>query len=170
MKRNRFLYTLLSVGAIGTFFGHGMWAIDGKESFVELFTGSFKNVLGVTVATDTATTWVKGIGWLDITLSVLMVLMLIGNVQARGALYRLAYSPIALVVYSWGVLWGFATAASRVTAAGVFMPEIWDLVERAPNFMLPAALVYLVYHHRLDHTHSATTTEALGRPEIQPTR
>lgn len=169
MRRNRILYTLLSVGAIGTFFGHGMWAIDGKESFVKLFTGSFDNVLGVNVATDTATNWVKGIGWLDITLSVVMLLMLIGNVQAKGVLYRLAYSPIALAVYGWGVLWGFATAASRVTAAGVFMPEIWDLVERAPNFMLPAALVYLVYCHRLDHTHSAMTTEEFGS-HMQPTR
>lgn len=169
MKRNRILYTLLSVGAIGTFFGHGMWAIDGKESFVELFTGSFEHVLGVNVATDTATNWVKAIGWLDITLSLVMLLMLIGNIQAKGVLYRLAYSPIAYAVYGWGVLWGFATAASRVTAAGVFMPEIWDLVERAPNFMLPAALVYLVYCHRLDYTHNTTTTEAFGS-HMQPTR
>ena len=46
MKRNRILCSLLSIGAIGAFFGHGMWAIDGKESFVKLFAGSFDHVLG----------------------------------------------------------------------------------------------------------------------------
>jgi len=161
MRRNRFVYTLLSIGAIGAFFGHGMWAIDGKDSFVKLFTGSFDNVLGITVATDTATTWVKGIGWFDIAVSVVLLAMLIGNIQAKGKLYELAYSPVALVIYGWGALWGFATAASRVTAAGEFLPEFWDLVERAPNFMLPAALVYLVYQHRLDHAATTATAEAV---------
>ena len=162
MKRNRILYTLLSIGAIGAFFGHGMWAIDGKESFVKLFTGSFDNVLGVTVATGTATTWVKGIGWFDITVSIAMVLMLVGNIRATGGLYEFAYSRAALVIYAWGALWGFATAASRVTAVGDLMPELWDVVERAPNFMLPAALVYLVYRHRLDHSRTAATAESVA--------
>jgi hypothetical protein len=161
MKRNRILYVLLSVGAIGAFFGHGMWAIDGKDSFVKLFTGSFDHVLGVTVATDTATSWVKGIGWFDIAVTAVLVLMLIGVILGKGALYRLAYSPIAVAVYAWGALWGFATAASRVTAVGEFYPEVWDVVERAPNFMLPAALIWLVYQHRLDHRPTTTTTESI---------
>jgi hypothetical protein len=161
MKRNRMIYTLLSVGAIGTFFGHGMWAIDGKEAFVKLFTGSFDHVLGVTVATDTATNWVKGIGWFDIAVSIVLAVMLVGNLMAKGALYEFAYSKFAYVIYGWAVLWGFATAASRVTAVGEFMPEVWDVVERAPNFMLPAAVIYLVYQHRLDHSHSAATTESI---------
>ena len=162
MRRNRFIYTLLSIGAIGAFFGHGMWAIDGKESFVKLFTGSFDHVLGVTVATDTATSWVKGIGWFDIAVSAVMVAMLVGNIRAKGRLYDFAYSKVALVIYAWAALWGFATAAARVTAVGELMPELWDVVERAPNFMLPAALIYLVYQHRLDHTESDTTTESVG--------
>jgi len=161
MKRNRILYTLLAIGAFGAFFGHGMWAIDGKEAFVKLFTGSFDHVLGVTVATDTATNWVKGIGWFDITISAVIALMLVGVILGRGALYRLAYSPIALVIYAWGALWGFATAASRVTAVGDFYPEVWDVVERAPNFLLPAALVYLVYQHRLDHRPTTATVASI---------
>jgi len=151
MRRNRVIYTLLSIGVIGTFFGHGMWAVDGKESFVELFTGSFDNVLGVTVSTATATTWVQAIGWFDLAVAVAMIAMLVGNIQAKGALYEFAYSKAAMVIYAWAVLWSFATAASRLTAAGVFYPEVWDLVERAPNFMVPAALIYLVYQHRQDH-------------------
>jgi hypothetical protein len=169
MKRNRILYTLLSVGAIGAFFGHGMWAIDGKDSFVKLFTGSFDHVLGVTVATDTATNWVKGIGWFDIAVTAVLVLMLIGVILGKGALYRLAYSPIAVAVYAWAALWGFATAAARVTAVGEFYPEVWDVVERAPNFMLPAALIWLVYQHRLDHRPTTTTTKSI-QATPQPTR
>jgi hypothetical protein len=161
MKRNRFIYTLLALGAIGTFFGHGMWAIDGKDSFVKLFTGSFDHVLGVTVATGTAQTWVKAIGWFDIAVAAVMLAMLVGNLRARGRLYGFAYGPLALAVYSWAALWGFVTAASRVTAVGVLMPELWDLVERAPNFMLPAALIYLVYQHRLDHGRSGTTAASI---------
>lgn len=160
MKRNRILYSLLSIGVIGAFFGHGMWAIDGKDSFVKLFTGSFDHVLGVDVATGTATNWVKGIGWFDLIVAAVMTLMLIGVILGRGVLYRLAYSPVALVIYGWGALWGFATAASRVTAVGDFYPEVWDVVERAPNFMLPAALIWLVYQHRLDHRPTTTTAEA----------
>jgi hypothetical protein len=160
MRRNRFVYTLMSIGLIGAFFGHGMWAVGKKDAFVELFTGSFDNVLGVTVSTSTATAWVQAIGWFDISLTVVLVAMLVGNIRAKGALYRLAYSRAALVVYGWGALWGFVTAASRVTAVGQFYPEVWDVVERAPNFMLPAALVYLVYQHRLDHsTPRATAAE-----------
>jgi hypothetical protein len=160
MKRNRILYALLSIGAIGTFFGHGMWAIDGKESFVTLFSGSFDHVLGVDVATGTATNWVKGIGWFDLTVSVVLTLMLVGVLLGRGALYRFAYSPIALVIYGWAAFWGFTTAASRVTAVGVFYPEVWDVVERAPNFMLPVALIWLIYQHRLDHRPTTTTAAA----------
>ena len=169
MKRNRFIYTLLAVGAIGAFFGHGMWAVAGKDTFVKLFTGSFDHVLGVTVATDTATTWVKGIGWFDIAVSAVLTVMLIGAILGKGALYRLAYSPIAIAIYGWGALWGFATAASRVTAVGEFYPEVWDVVERAPNFMLPAALIWLVHQHRLDHRPTTTTAESL-RSTPQPTR
>ena len=169
MKRNRFMYTLLAVGAIGAFFGHGMWAIDGKESFVKLFTGSFDHVLGVTIATDTATTWVKGIGWFDIAVSAVIALMLVGNIRAKGRLYAFAYSPVALGIFVWAALWGFATAAARVTAVGELMPELWDVVERAPNFMLPAALVYLIRQHRLDHTRSAATAEPITAA-AQPTQ
>ena len=166
MKRNRILYALLSIGAIGTFFGHGMWAVDGKDSFVALFTGSFDNVLGVEVATGTATSWVRGIGWLDLAVSVAMALTLVGVLLGKGALHRFAYSPIALAIYAWAVVWGFATAASRVTAAGEFYPEIWDLVERAPNFMLPAALIYLIYQHRLDHRPTAATPASIHHTTV----
>lgn len=164
MSRNRTVYSLLSIGAIGAFFGHAMWAVDGKDSFVKLFTGSFDHVLGVTVSTGTATEWVKAIGWFDVAISVVLVVMLAGNVLAKGRLYEFAYSKLALTVYAWAALWGFVTAASRITAVGTLMPELWDLVERAPNFMLPAALFYLVHQHRLDHTGSGTAPHGTALP------
>jgi hypothetical protein len=157
MRRNRVLYSLLSLGAIGAFLGHGMFAVERKESFIQLFTGSFDNVLGVTVSTGTASDWVFGIGVVDLTITVVLAAMLLGNTRAKGALYQLAYSNVALVLYAWGAFWGFVTAASRVTAAGDFYPFVWDVVERAPNFLLPAALVYLVHQHRLDHSTPAAT-------------
>lgn len=152
MRRNRMIYTLLSLGLIGGFFGHGMWAATlDNDKFPELFKGSVDNVLGVTVSQGTAETWVQVIGFADIAITAVLVLMLIGNILGRGALFEFAYSRAALVLLAWGVLWGFVTAASRVTAPGEFYPEVWDIVERAPNFMLPAAMIYLVYQHRLDH-------------------
>ena len=157
MKRNRNLYSLLSIGVIGTFLGHGMWAADGKDTFVQLLTGSFDNVLGITVSAETGEGWVRAIGIVDIVLSAVLLAMLVGNLRAKGALYEFAYGRIALAVYAWSAIWGFATAASRVTAVGQFYPEVWDVVERAPNFLLPAALVYLVYQHRLDHSRPAAT-------------
>jgi len=158
MKRNRNIYTLLSLGVIGGFLGHGMFAATlTNDKFPTLFSGSLDNVLGVTVSLETAESWVQAIGFADLAVVAVMTLMLAGNILAKGRLYEFAYSRAALVVYAWGAIWGFVTAASRVTAAGEIDPAIWDVVERAPNFMLPAALVYLVYQHRLDHTTDSLT-------------
>jgi len=163
MRRNRNIYTLLSIGIIGGFLGHGMFAATlQNEKFLALFSGSFKNVLGVTVSPETTENWVQFIGFADLTVVAVLVAMLIGNVRAKGRLYEFAYSKAALVLYAWGALWGLVTAVSRVTAAGQFNPEVWDVVERTPNFMLPAALVYLVYQHRLDHSHDALTVKEVS--------
>lgn len=145
------LYVILSIGVIGTFFGHGAWAIGGKESFVGLLTNSLDEVFGYTMSETTGERIVRGIGSLDLALALIMGAMLFGVLRGGGALHRFAYSSFAIGIYAWAVLWGFVTAASRMTAAGVFFPEIWDLVERAPNFMLPAALIYIVVKARREH-------------------
>lgn len=154
MKRNRMLYTLLGIGALGAFFGHGMWAVQAKDSFVKLFTGSFDHVLGVTVANGTAEAWVRGIGWFDLVVSIAILATVVGAYRQRGALYDFAYSKVAVAIYAWAAFWGFVTAFARMTAVGEFLPEFWDLVERAPNFMLPIALIYVITHHRQDNTAS----------------
>lgn len=99
--------------------------------------GTLDNLFGVEVSTDTATTWVQAIGWFEIAVAAVMVLMLIGNFRAKGALHEFAYGRTALAIYAWAGLWGSVTAASRLTAAGELYPEIWDLVERARTSCSP---------------------------------
>lgn len=148
----RRVYVLLGVAAIASWFGHAMWAVRGKDSFVELVTGSFDHVLGVTVGTDTATTIVKVIGGWDIFLSVLMALAVVGFLSSEGLLRRFALSPIMIGVWIWAIFWGFATGASRMSGAGVWYPEVWDLVERGPNFLVPAALLVMTLYLRRRET------------------
>lgn len=148
----RRVYVILSLAAITSFFGHAMWAVRGKDKFVELVTGSFDHLLGVTVGTGTATNMVKAIGYWDIALSVLMAVALVGFLSSGGALRRFALSPVMIGVYTWAIFWGFATGASRMSGAGVWYPEVWDLVERGPNFLVPAALLVMTLFVRRQET------------------
>ena len=162
----RRVYIILGIGAITAFFGHAMWAVRGKESFVGLVTGSFDHVFGVTVSADSAETAVRAIGWVDVGIASLMTLALVGFVMKSGPLYRFAASPVAIALFSWGVIWGFATAASRMTGAGVFHPEIWDLVERGPNFLLPAALVIMTLKLRSMQRSESTEPRRASRDAL----
>jgi hypothetical protein len=165
MRRNRVIYTLLSIGLIGGFLGHGMFAATlTNDKFPTLLSGTFDNLFGVTMSQGTAEAWVRGIGFVDLGIVAVLALMLIGNVIAKGALYEFAYSKFAIVLLAWGVVWGFLTAGSRVTAAGQLWPEMWDVVERTPNFLLPAAMAYLVYQHRLDHSTTVNSTADVRIP------
>lgn len=148
IQEHKVFYSILGAGAVGTFLGHGMWAIDAKESFVGLLTGSLKNVFGYHLSDGTAATVVRVIGGVDIAVAALFALFIVGAIQGRGALYSAAYSRTAIVLAGWGVFWGFLTAFSRITAAETWYPEVWDWVERAPNFMLPAALLFTIVRHR----------------------
>ena len=136
-------YLVLILAAIASFFGHAMWAVRGEEKFVDLVTGSFDHLLGVTVGNGTATTIVNAIGGWDIFLSVLMAVAFIGFLKGDGQLRRFALSPIMIGVWSWAILWGFATGAARMSGAGSWYPHVWDLVERGPNFLVPAALLIM---------------------------
>lgn len=151
MKRtgeHKALYALLGIGAFGTFLGHGMWAVRGKDTFVGLLTGSLKNMFGYHMSAGTGKTLVQAIGSIDLVVAAVMALFIIGALRERGSLYAAAYSKIAIAVFAWGSVWGFLTAFSRVTSAAAFSPAVWDWVERAPNFLLPAALVFVILRHR----------------------
>lgn len=146
----RRVYIFLGTATVLSFFGHAMWAVRAKESFVELVTGSFDHVLGVSVGNGTAEGLVRTIGGVDIGLSIVMAAALFGFIQGRGRLYAFATSPFMLAVWTWAVIWSFATAASRMSGAGLWYPEVWDLVERGPNFLVPAALIVLTLALRRD--------------------
>jgi hypothetical protein len=147
-REHKTLYTILGIGAAMTFLGHGMRAVRGKDSFIGLFTGTMKNIFGVDIGTTAGETFVQVVGGVDLAITAAIVLLIVGALQERGTLYRAAYSKLAIGVFAWGAVWGFLTALSRVTAAEAFYPEVWDWIERAPNFMLPVALVYVIVRHR----------------------
>jgi len=147
VKTTRWIYGLAAFGTVTTFFGHGMWAISGKDSFVKLMTGTFEKVFNTNMDVNTATNLVKFIGWADITIAVVLSLAAIGYLRKKAspALQNLATSRLVLALYAWAVFWGLVTALSRVTAAGEVYPEVWDLVERGPNFALPAIGLILTH-------------------------
>lgn len=141
------IYVLLGMGVFLSFFGHGMFAVTGKDKFGELVSGSF-DALGVTVSQGDALTMVRFVGWVDLLVTVVIGLLIVAMV--RGS--KFALGPVAIAVYSWAVVWGFMTAAARPFHSGGLSGfgtlEFFDLVERGPNFILPAALLVLVFHMR----------------------
>src|SRR5205085_2284812 len=50
-----------------------------------------------------------------------------------------------------GCHWGFHHSVLTHHHSGRFLPAVWDWVERAPNFMLPAALLYVAVKTRRTH-------------------
>jgi hypothetical protein len=138
-------------------------ASDSPESFLRplFLTGSLDNVFGYTMSARSGETVVKLIGYADIAVAVALAAFVVGALLERGALYRLAYSKAAMGVFAWAAVWGFATAFSRITSADTWYPEVWDWVERAPNFVLPAAMIYVIARHRtlVVPTHLPTTKE-----------
>jgi hypothetical protein len=146
MTRSRtttILYAILGSGVALAFLGHGILGAKGEDKFVALLTGTYDKVLGGTMSTGTATTIVNVIGGIDIALAVIFAGFVIAAIYRKA----IAYSPLALGLFAWAALWGFLTALSRFTAT-LNGKEIWDVVERGPNFMLPAALVYGIYKIR----------------------
>lgn len=144
----KWIYGILASALFLSFFGHGAWAaFENKDSFRELLSGTLNNVFGASTTIDDGaiSTAIRTIGWWDIVFSVGLLALAYGVFKGHGALFRLAGSPVAYVAYSWALVWGFLTAGSRVTAAGVFYPELWDVVERGPNFIVPLAMLYMTY-------------------------
>jgi hypothetical protein len=151
------VYGILGFGVGLAFLGHGILGTKSKDTFIELVTGNYDNVLGGTMSVDTAESWVNLIGWLDITLAVMFFGLAFAALSGRKTI---AYSPMALALFGWATIWGFLTALSRFTV-GFEGITIWDVVERGPNYMAPAAVVYIV--HRTMHA-EAPAPEPSARP------
>ena len=157
MRRTRstdILYAILGSGVALAFLGHGVLGAKGEQKFVALVTGSYDQLLGGSMSDGTATTWVNVIGWLDIALAVVFV----GLVAAALSKKAIAYSPVAIGLFAWAATWGFLTALSRFTAV-LDGAEVWDVVERGPNYMLPAGIVYMIYRIRKNEVTKAPVIE-----------
>src|SRR5215216_3000403 len=146
MRRSRstnILYAILGSGVALAFLGHGILGAKGEEKFVALVTGTYDKLLGGSISDSAATTIVNVIGWLDIALAVVFAGLVIAAITQKA----IAYSPVAIGLFAWAAAWGFLTALSRFTAV-LNGADVWDVVERGPNYMAPAALVYLIYRMR----------------------
>lgn len=106
---------VLRIAVAGEFFGHGVFALQGKKAWVEWFS-----LFGVADA-GLATTLLFFIGLMDVTLAVLILLK-----PVRAALL-------------WMAFWGFWTALVRPIVG----EPVWDFVERWANWGAPLALLLL---------------------------
>lgn len=114
MKVNDQVEWILRIGIFGTFFGHGVFALLGKQSWLPLFAP-------VGISAETAAILLPLIGILDIIVAILALVK--------------PYKSILL----WATTWAFATALIRPFAGD----PIWDFVERTANWAAPLALLAL---------------------------
>jgi uncharacterized membrane protein YphA (DoxX/SURF4 family) len=108
---------VLRIAVAGEFIGHGMFALQGKESWFKYF-----EAVGI-YNSDTIITLLLWIGILDIALAILVLI-----------------KPVRIAVL-WMALWGLWTAMIRWP---VGPDPIWDFVERWSNWGAPLALLFII--------------------------
>ncbi|MBI4434187.1 hypothetical protein HY632_05425 [Candidatus Uhrbacteria bacterium] len=106
---------ILRVAVAGEFFGHGVFAIQGKATWI----GWVESLLRVDTAT--ATTLLTVVGWTDIAIALLVLC-----------------APVRAVLL-WAAAWGFWTALVRP----IMGDPVWDFIERWANWGAPLALLFL---------------------------
>ena len=115
MNNKRIVQWVLRIAVAGEFIGHGVFALQVKQSWIPYFT-SFG------ISAETAAILLPLIGIMDIALAILILVRPI---------------PVLLL---WMVFWGFWTALLRPLAGD----PIWDFVERSTNWGAPLALLLLI--------------------------
>lgn len=105
---------ILRIGVSGTFLGHGVFALMGKQSWIPYLTA-------VGISDAMARSLLPLIGMLDLVVAVLVLLW-----------------PLRIVLV-WATIWGFLTALIRPVAG----EPVWDLVERSSNWAAPLALLVI---------------------------
>ncbi len=122
MNNSKMIEWVLRIAVFGSFLGHGMFAIGGKEKWVQWMMKFGENLGGYDIATATQLLFVIGV--VDVIVAVIVLV-----------------KPIRAVIL-WAVLWGFWTALMR--SLPFVGDPIWDFVERWPNWGAPLALLLLV--------------------------
>ena len=107
---------VLRITVAGEFFGHGVFALQGKKTWIEWFS-----VFGIQDA-QAATMLLFIIGLIDIALAVLILI-----------------KPVRLALL-YMTFWGFWTALLRPIVG----EPIWDFIERWANWGAPLALLLLL--------------------------
>jgi hypothetical protein len=115
MENTKAASWVLRIAVAGEFLGHGVFALQGKESWIPYFTS-------VGFSAEAGASLLPLIGAMDIALAVLVLVR-----------------PVRIALL-WMAFWGFATALIRPIAG----EPIWDFVERFANIGAPLALLYLV--------------------------
>ncbi|MDO8510395.1 MAG: hypothetical protein Q7S15_02110 [bacterium] len=115
MKNLNIAYWVLRVAVAGEFFGHGIFAIQGKEQWITWIQEL------TSVTPETAATLLLLTGIIDVLLAALVLVK--------------PFRPLLL----WMALWGFWTALVRPIVG----EPIWDFIERSANWGAPLALYYL---------------------------
>lgn len=107
---------ILRIAIFGEFLGHGVFAIQGKKTWID---------------------WTHQLTGLDSGTAGTLV-MIVGLVDVLIALSVLI-KPMRPVLL-WAAIWGFWTALLRPLVG----EPIWDFVERWANWGSPLALYYLL--------------------------
>ena len=108
---------VLRIAVAGEFIGHGMFALQGKESWFKYF-----EAVGISNP-ETIVTLLLWVGILDIALAILVLV-----------------KPVRIALL-WMAVWGLWTAMIRWP---VGPDPVWDFVERWTNWGAPLALLLLI--------------------------
>lgn len=134
---------VLRIGVFGTFLGHGIFALQGKQTFVEMIQSM------VPVDPATATTLLFMVGIVDLFI-------------AFSTLVR----PIKFVLV-YATIWAFMTALARITAGD----PVWDFVERTANWAAPLALLlYIQFRSKLKESEKARAAKVESAEQSESSR
>ena len=116
MNNRKILEWVLRIAVAGEFLGHGVFALQGKQTWIG---------------------WIQQFGVSDAGLAA-KILYFIGLLDLIMALIVLV-KPIRIVIL-WAAFWGFWTALVRPLVG----EPIWDFVERWANWGAPLALILVL--------------------------
>lgn len=111
----KYIQWVLRIAVAGEFLGHGVFALQGKQTWIGWFT-----TFGITNP-ETAKNLLLFFGAIDVMLAILVLL-----------------KPIRIAIL-WMAIWGFWTALLRPIVG----EPIWDFIERWANWGAPLALLLL---------------------------